>query len=187
MSEGEFPISPNRTLGRRCRFGAKLRPKLLLLTLLVGGLSDGGGGGAIDVVLEVMVVAVAEGMAAAVMGASGCCSSAMETKWKVKRSVREREIRQVKRQESGGLQRSFDTSRDRLKWQAGPRVGHEPTSLGFTLIHLDLAQPRFCYFDPIGFSSGLILLLLNTVKHELRAHFSSLYEKIKQATIYNCH
>lgn len=77
MSEGESPISPNRTLGRRCRFEAKLGPKLLLLALLVGVLSDGGGGGAIDVVLEVMAVTEAEGRGEAVMEASGGCSSAM--------------------------------------------------------------------------------------------------------------
>lgn len=78
MSEGESPISPNRTLGRRCRFGAKLGPKLLLLTLLVRGLSDGGGGGAIDVGLDVVAVRAVEGRGVAEMETSGGCSSAME-------------------------------------------------------------------------------------------------------------
>lgn len=64
------PISPNRTLGRRCRFGAKVWP----------GLSVNGGAFAVSVaVVAVAVVAAVVVAGPAVIRASGGCSSAAIT------------------------------------------------------------------------------------------------------------
>jgi hypothetical protein len=65
---GWSPISPNRTLGRRCRLGAKLGPGLSL---------EGGAVVVVSAVVAVVVAAVAVG--AAVIRASGGCSSAAMT------------------------------------------------------------------------------------------------------------
>lgn len=64
---GWSPISPNRTLGRRCRFGAKAG----------AGFSDEGG--AVDTVIAAVVVVIVVAVVVAVgppgIGASGGCSS----------------------------------------------------------------------------------------------------------------
>ena len=67
---GWSPISPNRTLGRRCRLGAKAG----------AGFSDEGG--AVDTVIAAVAVVIAVAVAVVVVavgppgiGASGGCSS----------------------------------------------------------------------------------------------------------------